>query len=52
MEGDEMHKWLTMLQEPDEEYHFGFARKEDGLLLFDGSNKMRSMEYEREVNAF
>lgn len=30
-------EWLTMLQEPDEEYHFGFVRKEDGLLIGSGS---------------
>ena len=30
-------EWLTMLQKPDEEYHFGFVRKEDGLLIGSGS---------------
>ena len=30
-------EWLTMLQEPNVEYHFGFVRKEDGLLLGSGS---------------
>ena len=30
-------EWLAMLQKPDEEYHFGFVRKEDGLLIGSGS---------------
>ena len=30
-------EWLTMLQKTDEEYHFGFVRKEDGLLIGSGS---------------
>lgn len=30
-------KWLTMLQNPDNEYHFGFVRKEDNLLIGSGS---------------
>ena len=30
-------EWLTTLQEPDEEYHFGFVRIEDGLLIGSGS---------------
>ena len=30
---EEAVDWLTMLQEPDEEHHFGFVRKEDGLLI-------------------
>lgn len=30
-------EWLTMLQKPDVEYHFGFVRKEDGLLIGSGS---------------
>ena len=30
-------EWLTMIQKPDEEYHFGFVRKEDGLLIGSGS---------------
>ena len=30
-------EWLTVLQEPDEEYHFGFVRKEDGLVIGSGS---------------
>lgn len=34
---EEAVDWLTMLQEPDEEYHFGFVRKEDGLLIGSGS---------------
>lgn len=34
---EEAVEWLTMLQEPDEEYHFGFVRKEDGLLIGSGS---------------
>ena len=29
--------WLTRLQEPDEEYHLGFVRKKDGLLIGSGS---------------
>ena len=28
---------IPTLQEPDEEYHFGFVRKEDGLLIGSGS---------------
>ena len=34
---EEAVEWLTMLQEPDEEYHFGFVRKEDGFLIGSGS---------------
>ena len=34
---EEAVEWLTMLQEPDEEYHFGFVRKEDDLLIGSGS---------------
>ena len=34
---EEVVKWLTILQQPDEEYHFGFVRKEDGLLIGSGS---------------
>lgn len=34
---EEVVGWLTALQEPDEEYHFGFVRKEDGLLIGSGS---------------
>ncbi|MBR5800734.1 MAG: GNAT family N-acetyltransferase [Lachnospiraceae bacterium] len=30
-------EWLSMRQQPDEEYHFGFVRKEDGLLIGSGS---------------
>lgn len=30
-------EWLTTLQESDEEYHFGFLRIEDGLLIGSGS---------------
>lgn len=30
-------EWLTMLQKTDGEYHFGFMRKEDGLLIGSGS---------------
>ena len=34
---EDVVEWLTTLQEPDEEYHFGFVRKEDGLLIGSGS---------------
>ena len=30
-------EWLTMLQNLDDEYHFGFVRREDGLLIGSGS---------------
>lgn len=30
-------EWLTTLQKSDEEYHFGFVRIEDGLLIGSGS---------------
>lgn len=34
---EEVVRWLTFLQEPDEEYHFGFVRKEDNKLIGAGS---------------
>ncbi len=34
---DAVVDWLTSLQAPDEEYHFGFVRKEDNLLVGSGS---------------
>lgn len=34
---EEVVKWLTILQNPDNEYHFGFVRKEDNLLIGSGS---------------
>lgn len=34
---EEVIAWLTILQEPDDEYHFGFERKEDGMLIGSGS---------------
>lgn len=34
---DAVVEWLTTLQQPDEEYHFVFMWKEDGLLIGSGS---------------
>ena len=34
---DEVKKWLESLQGEDGEYHFGFVRKRDGLLIGSGS---------------
>lgn len=34
---NEVIDWLTSLQKPSEEYHFGFVRKEDNLLMGSGS---------------
>lgn len=34
---NEAANWLTSIQESDEEYHFGFVRKEDNLLVGSGS---------------
>lgn len=34
---DEVTDWLTSLQEPGSEYHFGFVRKEDNQLIGSGS---------------
>ena len=34
---EEVVEWLTMIQKTDDEYHFGFVRKEDGMLIGSGS---------------
>ncbi len=34
---DQVREWLAFLQTPDSEYHFGFERKEDHLLIGSGS---------------
>lgn len=34
---DQVVDWLTFLQQPDSEYHFGFVRKADNLLIGSGS---------------
>ena len=34
---NEVIEWLTSLQEPNNEYHFGFVRKEDNMLIGSGS---------------
>lgn len=34
---EEVIDWLTSLQEPGQDYHFGFVRKEDNLLMGSGS---------------
>lgn len=34
---EEVIDWLTSLQEPGQDYHFGFVRKEDDLLMGSGS---------------
>lgn len=34
---EEVIDWLTSLQKPGQDYHFGFVRKEDDLLMGSGS---------------
>ncbi len=34
---NEVTEWLTSLQEASDEYHFGFVRKEDSMLIGSGS---------------
>ena len=34
---EQVRGWLEYLQQEQEEYHFGFVRKEDGLLMGAGS---------------